>query len=245
MKIAARLSGRKRGEGLEEVSPGVQAANLTTLFAACAEAPYVAACLWLELRDNPFAKLYFGVANPQGRASPPSPPSNEPPRRSCSGPADLVLPQTGRFAGAILYFANAHSLLADVAAFVGDRRPLAWFCLDCAAISDVDYSAAQALRRAHQELQGRGARLVLAEVSPYVRAELDRYGLTALVGPGALFDSLGGVLDAYRARADGAETTGAGGGTLSVSPTPGAATAGDSRAGAGSRRPRQRGQRGQ
>lgn len=53
-----------------EVSPEVQAANLTTLFAACAEAPYVAACLWFELQDNPFAHLYFGVADQHGAHKP-------------------------------------------------------------------------------------------------------------------------------------------------------------------------------
>jgi len=35
--------------------------------------------------------------------------------------------------------------------------------------------------------------------SPEVRAELDRYGISALVGPEAYFDSIGGVLDAFQA----------------------------------------------
>ncbi len=104
--------------------------------------------------------------------------------------------------GASLYYANAHRLLQDVAAFVKDGRSLSWFCLDAAAIGDVDYSAAQALRRAHHELERHGARLVLAEPSPYVRGELDRYGITGLLGRDAYFDSIGGVVEAYRARAD-------------------------------------------
>ncbi len=46
------------------VSPEVQAANLDTLYDACARTPYVAACLWFELLDNPFAQLYYGVLDP-------------------------------------------------------------------------------------------------------------------------------------------------------------------------------------
>lgn len=106
--------------------------------------------------------------------------------------------------GASLYFANAHQLLRDVAAFERDGRPLAWFCLDAAAIGDIDFSAAQVVRRAHQQLTGRGVRVVVAELSPAVRAELDRYGITNLVGTEAYFDSIGGVIDAYQAQvADG------------------------------------------
>ncbi len=103
--------------------------------------------------------------------------------------------------GASLYYANAHCLLADVAAFAQDGQPLAWFCLDAAAIGDIDYSATQALRRAHHQLESRDVRFVVAEPSPYVRAELDRCGLTALIGQEAYFDSIGGVLEAFRARA--------------------------------------------
>jgi len=103
--------------------------------------------------------------------------------------------------GASLYYANAHCLLADVAAFAQDGQPLAWFCLDAAAIGDIDYSATQALRRAHHQLESRAVRFVVAEPSPYVRAELDRCGLTALIGQEAYFDSIGGVLEAFRARA--------------------------------------------
>jgi len=112
--------------------------------------------------------------------------------------------------GASLYYANAHRLLADVAAFAQDGQPLAWFCLDAAAIGNIDYSAAQALHRAHHHLESHGARLVVAEPSPDVRAELDRCGLTALIGQEAYFDSIGGVLEAYRDRGQVARSGGDG-----------------------------------
>jgi high affinity sulfate transporter 1 len=106
--------------------------------------------------------------------------------------------------GATLYYANAHSLLADVTAFLHDGASLAWFCLDAAAIGDVDYTAAQALHRLHDQLKGHGVRLVIAEPSPDVRAALDRYGITALIGPDGYIDSIGGVLEAYRAQSGAA-----------------------------------------
>lgn len=109
--------------------------------------------------------------------------------------------------GNSLYYANAHSLLSDVAAFLHDGRALRWFCLDGAAMGDVDYTAAQALQHIHSRLRGHDVRLVFAEMSDYVRRELDRYGITALVGQEAFFYTAAEVIEAYRAeggaRADG------------------------------------------
>jgi high affinity sulfate transporter 1 len=104
--------------------------------------------------------------------------------------------------GSSLYYANAHQLLADVTAFAHDGEPLHRFCLDAAAIGDVDLTAAATLRRVHDVLHVRGARLLFSEVSDPVRAELDRYGITALVGADALADS---VADVLRQPTEGAE----------------------------------------
>jgi sulfate permease, SulP family len=101
--------------------------------------------------------------------------------------------------GNSLYYANAHSLLTDVAAFLQDGRPLRWFCLDGAAMGDVDFTAAHALRRIHAQLQERDVRLVFAEMSDYVRGELDRYGITVQVEREAYFDTVAEVIEAYRA----------------------------------------------
>ena len=102
--------------------------------------------------------------------------------------------------GNSLYFANEHRLLEDAAALLEDGRPLAWFCLDGAAMGDVDYTAAQALRRLDTLLRQHGARLVFAEFTEEVRAELDRYGITELVGRGASYDSVAAVIEAYEAQ---------------------------------------------
>jgi high affinity sulfate transporter 1 len=100
--------------------------------------------------------------------------------------------------GNSLYYANAHSLFTDVAAFLQDGRPLRWFCLDGAAMGDVDFTAAHALRRIHSQLKERDVRLVFSELSEYVRGEFDRYGITALVGEDAYLHSVAEVIEAFR-----------------------------------------------
>lgn len=101
--------------------------------------------------------------------------------------------------GSGLYFANAARLVADLAAITGEGQRVRWFCLDAAAIGDVDYTAAAVLTQLVQRLQRAGARVVLSNVGDAVRVELDRYGITALVGADGIFDTSGEVLAAYEA----------------------------------------------
>lgn len=101
--------------------------------------------------------------------------------------------------GSSPYYANAHQLLADVTAFTQDGTRLTVFCLDTVAIEDVDFTAAAVLRRVHCQLGTRDARLVLAQVSDPVRAQLDRYGITDLIGAGGYFPALHDVMTAYPA----------------------------------------------
>ncbi|WP_203981622.1 SulP family inorganic anion transporter, partial [Planosporangium flavigriseum] len=72
--------------------------------------------------------------------------------------------------GATLYYANARRLVDQVDACLAAPDPPRWFCLDCIAISDVDFTAAAALRQIHNELATARARLILTEVLDPVRA---------------------------------------------------------------------------
>ncbi|MFP5346295.1 MAG: SulP family inorganic anion transporter [Actinomycetes bacterium] len=99
--------------------------------------------------------------------------------------------------GSSLYYANAHELLRDVRRFVQDGETLTVFCLDAVAVGDVDFTAGAALRRVHDTLHGAGVRLVFSEVAEPVRKELDRYGITALVGADAYYPALADVLAAF------------------------------------------------
>jgi SulP family sulfate permease len=98
--------------------------------------------------------------------------------------------------GTSLYFANASRLLTDYALLSRSEPPPSWFCLDCAAIGDVDYSAAEVLQRMHAQLRAQGIRLILSNTLSPVRDQLDHYGITA----DAYFDTAGEALEAFHTR---------------------------------------------
>ena len=100
--------------------------------------------------------------------------------------------------GTSLYFANASRLAQDVRLLVGSGPPVAWFCLDGAAIGDVDYSAALVLGAVIDELGAGGIRVVCSNIIDPVRADLDRYGLTAKLDADGYYATSGEVLAAYQ-----------------------------------------------
>ena len=109
-----------------------------------------------------------------------------------------------------MYFANANHFANEILNLTAAPAPapasvpanddtrVRWLCIDASAIADVDYSGAQTINELIQELHARGIRLVLAEVEQDVRDELDRYGLTALIGADAYIDTVAEVIEAYR-----------------------------------------------
>jgi high affinity sulfate transporter 1 len=103
--------------------------------------------------------------------------------------------------GANLYYANANRLEEQVRGIVAAEPAPAWLCLDAVAVGDVDFTGGEVLRGLHAVAQERGVRLVLAEVAAPVRAELNRDGVTDLVGADAFFEPVADAVDAYRARA--------------------------------------------
>jgi high affinity sulfate transporter 1 len=101
--------------------------------------------------------------------------------------------------GTSLYYANASRLIDDVMALAGQGSPLRWMVLDAAAIGDVDYTAAAALTRAIEHLRKRHIRFAVSSVLGPVRKQLDRYGISAAVGPGAFYETPGEALEAFHA----------------------------------------------
>jgi SulP family sulfate permease len=98
-----------------------------------------------------------------------------------------------------LYYANASRLLDDVAALAAQGSPLRWMVLDGAAIGDVDYTAAAVLTRVIEHLRKRHIRFAVSTVHGPVREQLDRYGISAALGPGAYYDTPGEALEAFHA----------------------------------------------
>jgi MFS superfamily sulfate permease-like transporter len=100
-----------------------------------------------------------------------------------------------------LYYANSEQFSEEILDLVnGADPPVSWFCMDAAAIDDVDWSGGATIRQSFGQLKERGVRLVFAEVDDGVRAELDRYGVTDLVGKDAYYSSVAAVMAAYGQR---------------------------------------------
>ncbi|MGD9990425.1 SulP family inorganic anion transporter [Pseudonocardia sp.] len=99
--------------------------------------------------------------------------------------------------GSGLYFANASRLADDVALLVGNGPPVRWYCLDAAAIGDVDYTAGAVLGALLDRLEAARVRFVVSNLVDPVRAQFDQYGLTARIGTDACFDTSGEVLEEF------------------------------------------------
>ena len=108
-----------------------------------------------------------------------------------------------------MYYANCEQFRTEVHELATGAQPrLSWFCLDLGAVDDVDFSAAEALRETCEFLKQRGIRLVYVEVQEPVRAELDRYGITPLIGAQSMFGRIHEVEAAYK-QATAADTNNA------------------------------------
>jgi len=100
--------------------------------------------------------------------------------------------------GSGLYFANASRFAEDVRLLTATGPPVRWYCLDAAAIGDVDYSAGTMLLVVQDALHVNGIRMVVSNLVGPVREQLDRYGVTARIGEDGCFDTSGEALEAFQ-----------------------------------------------
>ena len=97
-----------------------------------------------------------------------------------------------------IYYANTELLVGQVTELVtAATPPLQWFCIDAAAIDDVDFTGAAALHAVHDTLKKAGVKLIFAHVSDEVRTKLEKYQIAGLLDKDALWDSLRTVVHAY------------------------------------------------
>jgi MFS superfamily sulfate permease-like transporter len=93
--------------------------------------------------------------------------------------------------GADLFYANANRFTDEVRALVRHAPiPVRWFIVDCSAITDIDYSAAQVMRELLDEFARREITVLFARVNPYMRADMERHCLTPVVGEKRIFGTL-------------------------------------------------------
>jgi MFS superfamily sulfate permease-like transporter len=101
--------------------------------------------------------------------------------------------------GAGLYYANSTRFTEEAVAILESVDPLEWFCLSGAAMTDVDYSGAGAIRGLISEARQRGVKVVICEVEPGVVSRQNQYGLQAEVD--GVYDSVDDVIAAFDRRA--------------------------------------------
>lgn len=90
--------------------------------------------------------------------------------------------------GADLFYANANRFADEVHALVdGAPSPVRWLIIEADAITNLDYTAARVLLLLIDELARGGIEVAFARVSPSLRADMDRHGVTAAVGGDKLF----------------------------------------------------------
>ena len=101
--------------------------------------------------------------------------------------------------GADLFYAN-HDRFADEVHTLVDQapHPIRWVVVDAGAITDVDYSAARGIRELVDDLARRQVGVVFARVSPYLRSDMDRHRITAVIGETWVFATLHEALAAVR-----------------------------------------------
>jgi len=75
-----------------------------------------------------------------------------------------------------------------------------WLVVDAGAITSVDYTAGGTLKELVNNLAQQGVALVFAHISESLKADLDRQGLTEVIGPNRQFETLRECLAAYASR---------------------------------------------
>ena len=90
--------------------------------------------------------------------------------------------------GAPLFYANAGRFGSEILELATPH--LRCVLVESGAITKVDYSAARVVERLHEELAARGVRMVFGRVQAELRADLDRHGLTAIIGADHMFYTL-------------------------------------------------------
>jgi len=92
--------------------------------------------------------------------------------------------------GADLFYANANRFADESRALVaGAPHPARWLVVEADAVTNLDYTAARVVLALVEDLARRGVKIAFARVSPSLRADMDRHGVTAAVGSGRLFAS--------------------------------------------------------
>jgi high affinity sulfate transporter 1 len=99
-----------------------------------------------------------------------------------------------------LFYANQNRFTDEVRALVAHApTPIRWFVVDAAAITDIDYSAAQSIRELLDDLARQKVGVIFGRVNFFLRSDMDRHGITADIGDTRIFATLHEAIAAARA----------------------------------------------
>jgi MFS superfamily sulfate permease-like transporter len=105
--------------------------------------------------------------------------------------------------GADLFYANDHFFVDDIRRLIdGAPSAVRWLVIDAAAITDVDYSAGRSLNELCESLRSSGVKVIFGRVNRYLRADMDRHGITPVVGAENLYTTLHEALAAVHPELD-------------------------------------------
>ena len=103
--------------------------------------------------------------------------------------------------GADLFYANAGRFTEEARKLVTDSSSqVHWLAVDAGAVTDMDYSAGEALKELRDDLAQLGVVLVLARVTEQLHKDLGRLGLVDVIGRDRIFNSRSACVEAYRAQ---------------------------------------------
>jgi sulfate permease, SulP family len=127
--------------------------------------------------------------------------------RTADGHWQMNAVEPGRMAvpGLLVYWFGSDLFYANIDRFASQARKLAiespipvrWLVVDAGAITSVDYTAGGTLKELDKDLAQRGVALVFAHISKSLKSDLDRQGLTEIIGPNRQFETLRDCLAAY------------------------------------------------
>jgi len=101
--------------------------------------------------------------------------------------------------GASLFYANASFFAEQVRKLVEQSpSPVRWLVIDARAVTELDYSAGQALKELHMDLARAGVALVLIVAPMRHQYDLERMGLVDLIGANRIFQTRHACVHAYR-----------------------------------------------
>jgi MFS superfamily sulfate permease-like transporter len=92
--------------------------------------------------------------------------------------------------GADLFYANASRFADEIQSLIhGARDPVRWLVIEADAITNMDYTAARVVLALVEALHRQQIGILFARVSSSLRADMDRHGVTAVVGTDRIFAS--------------------------------------------------------